>query len=108
MSQHYFTKSGEYNFRDKLPDDATDWMIIPTDHWTLHMWEIIWNIDDDKRYSMAEHFSINVHRLSNGKCKVCKLNAEQLDGQWLVGQEISVDYDGWATNVSELAEQGIL
>jgi hypothetical protein len=106
MTQYYFTQSNEYGIRDTLPDNATGWMIIPTDHWTPDMWSLMHS--SNAKYELASHFSINVHNMSNGKCKECKLNTDQLTGQWLVGQDIAIDYTGWATNVSKLAEQGIL
>jgi len=109
MNQHYFLKSGEYNHREFLPDNATSWMIIPTDHWTLEMWRIIWDIADDRRYEMAEHFSINVHNVSKGKCSKCGLYPDQLEGQHLVGLDLpGMTYDDWQTNVSQLVKDGVI
>jgi hypothetical protein len=106
MSQYYFTKSGDYGPRHTMPKDSVKWMIIPTSHWTEHMWIVIKNATNELRYDVANHFSINIHSISKGVCKGCKLNPEQLEGQWLIGIEQSIDYENWKTNVSELVEQG--
>lgn len=115
MSLYFFTKDGSYGERTEESDEqyATEgsgWMAIPTSHWNQDMWELIHGWADEHRYELAKHFSMNIHHMSKGECKVCTLDAERLDGQYMIGAEPmpDIDYSGWATNVAELVEQGEL
>jgi hypothetical protein len=87
MTQHYFTKTGEYGLSEDLPDDVRDWMVVPTGHWTIEMFELMESTTPVERFDLAKHFNVNVHRIFAGECKVCKLSTAELDGQWLVTKE---------------------
>jgi hypothetical protein len=81
---HYFAIAGGYGPRTDI-DEATErgetvyWnMIIPTSHWTTEMWELIHGAEDEKRYGIANHYSIGVHKLYKGACKTCFLSKDEL------------------------------
>ena len=107
MSQYYFSESGGYGDRDDMTED-TEWtMIIPTGHWSVGMWDLVKECDDNVRYNMAKHFSINIHEISKGVCKECKLPVEHLQGQYLRGidPELQVEYGDWATDAWTIKDE---
>lgn len=105
MTQHYFAKTGEYGLRETLTDD-TQWdMIIPTWHWSEPMWNLMESTTTSKRYDLATHFSINVHRVFSGKCQVCKLSNGELEGQWIVGDKPTNEEERiWPSDLEEPSE----
>jgi hypothetical protein len=88
---YYFNTDGSYG---KRTEETTDFNIaVPTSNWTQDMLELIAGWADEHRYDLARHFNVNVHYMSNGVCTVCTLDAERLDGQYLVhkkGQQWAV------------------
>lgn len=84
MTQHYFTMTGDWGLREYLDEETLDWMVVPTGTWTREMFDLLDDLEASKRWDMAKHFNVNVHRIFYGKCQVCKLSTSQLEGQWLV------------------------
>jgi hypothetical protein len=90
MSQHYFNKDGSYGLATiEVYESGNFNMIIPTGHWNQDMFELIAGWANEHRYDLAKHFSVNIHEINKGVCQFCTLDAERLDGQYLIVKEQS-------------------
>jgi hypothetical protein len=84
---YFFTTTGEYGKRTTESDELysgkdNGWMAIPVWSWTSEMWDEIHSVAGNERYTLANHFSINVHDWvgsdSNAECAVCHLAPEDV------------------------------
>jgi hypothetical protein len=88
MSQHYFNKDGSYGLATvHVYESGNLNIIIPTGYLTQPIFQLIAGWANEHRYDLAKHFSMNIHELHKGICQFCTLNAERLDGQYLIVKE---------------------
>lgn len=87
MTNYYFTERGDYGLKESLPEGTLGWIAIPTSSWTPSMWEVMETKAPNGRWDLAKHFNINVHRIFTGKCQICKLSIDELDGQHVVDKD---------------------
>ena len=88
MTQHYFTKNGDWGQVTVDPRPVGESFIaIPTSHWSDAMFDEIDSCLSSERMELASHFNINVHRIFAGECQVCKLSTSDLENQHLVEGE---------------------
>jgi hypothetical protein len=80
VAQAYFTDDGLYGDRNDMPSDLHNWIIIPTDHWSDAMWQVIDSVANDERADMACHMQSghDLRRGLHGTCYLCNLTAEEL------------------------------
>lgn len=84
MTQHYFTERGDWGLMEYLEEGTLGWIAVPTGSWTPDMFQVLDECLNAERFGLAKHFNVGVHTIFAGKCQVCKLSIDQVNGQAVV------------------------